>query len=160
QATFNLTNIGTTTTAVVPTVSTSTYGTSVTFAATVTNGGSPVTTGTVTFMEGGTTLASNVPVDSNGQANLSINSLSATGHTITPNNNATTPLLTSSGSTSETVPPAPLTITASNASRVYGAADPAFTVNYSGFVLGQDPSVLGGTLSIGATTTPSSNVGT
>src|SRR5262249_29419166 len=54
----------------------------------------------------------------------------------------------------------PLTITASNASRVYGAADPSFTVNYSGFVLRQNSSVLGGTLSIGTTTTPSSNVGT
>ena len=33
--------------------------------------------------------------------------------------------------------PVTLTVTAANASRTYGAADPTFTANYSGFVLGQ-----------------------
>ncbi len=44
------------------------------------------------------------------------------------------------------VTPAPLTVTASSVSRVYGAADPALGVSYSGFVNSEDPSVLGGTL--------------
>ena len=37
---------------------------------------------------------------------------------------------------------APLTITAENKTKVYGNANPAFTIAYSGFVLGQDQSVL------------------
>ena len=47
-----------------------------------------------------------------------------------------------------TVTPAPLTITANGVSRVYGAADPALGVSYSGFVNGETSSVLGGTLSV------------
>ena len=46
------------------------------------------------------------------------------------------------------VTPAALTITANSVSRVYGASDPALGVTYSGFVNGETPSVLGGTLSI------------
>jgi fibronectin-binding autotransporter adhesin len=37
-----------------------------------------------------------------------------------------------------TVTPATLTVTADNASRIYGIANPAFTASYSGFVNGQD----------------------
>ncbi|GHM98932.1 hypothetical protein WSM22_04220 [Cytophagales bacterium WSM2-2] len=36
-----------------------------------------------------------------------------------------------------TINPAPLTVTANNASRVYGAANPAFTMSYTGFVNGE-----------------------
>ena len=46
------------------------------------------------------------------------------------------------------VTPAPLTITANGASRVYGASDPTLGVTYSGFVNGETSSVLGGTLSV------------
>ena len=45
-----------------------------------------------------------------------------------------------------TVVPALLTVTGNNASKTYGQADPAFTANYSGFVLGQNPGVLSGSL--------------
>jgi filamentous hemagglutinin family protein len=41
---------------------------------------------------------------------------------------------------------APLTITASDATRRVGVANPAFNATYSGFVLGQDASALGGAL--------------
>ena len=54
----------------------------------------------------------------------------------------------SDSSTNVTVTPAPLTITANDVSRVYGAADPALGVSYSGFVNGETSSVLGGTLSV------------
>src|SRR5262249_15789369 len=57
------------------------------------------------------------------------------------------------------VTPAPLTITANDASRVYGVANPAFSVSYSGFVLSDGPSSLGGTLSFSTPATPSSPVG-
>ena len=36
-----------------------------------------------------------------------------------------------------TVSPAPLTVTANNQTRAYGAADPTFTASYSGFQYGQ-----------------------
>jgi hypothetical protein len=45
-----------------------------------------------------------------------------------------------------TVKPAPLTIAAENKEQFFGEPAPTFTVTYSGFVLGQNQSVLGGTL--------------
>ena len=45
-----------------------------------------------------------------------------------------------------TVTKAPLTITAQNASKFAGQANPTFTVTYDGLVAGETPSVLGGTL--------------
>lgn len=47
-----------------------------------------------------------------------------------------------------TIDPAPLTITANDASRQAGAADPAFTARYDGFVLGEDATNLDGNLAI------------
>src|ERR671935_251812 len=54
---------------------------------------------------------------------------------------------------------APLSVTADNASKVYGQANPAFTVSYSGFVNGDGPSSLAGTLSFATTATAQSHVG-
>src|SRR5262249_17942892 len=67
------------TTALSPSVSTITYGQSVTFTATVTGSGSP--TGTVTFMEGATTLGTGTL--SLGTATFSTTALAAGTHTIT-----------------------------------------------------------------------------
>ncbi len=47
-----------------------------------------------------------------------------------------------------TVTTAPLTITANNVSRIYGASEPTLGVSYSGFVNGETSAVLGGTLSV------------
>ncbi|UCS93781.1 gliding motility-associated C-terminal domain-containing protein [Echinicola marina] len=47
---------------------------------------------------------------------------------------------------------AALTVTADDQSKVYGAADPALTVSYSGFVNGDDATALGGTLDVSRTT--------
>jgi hypothetical protein len=58
-----------------------------------------------------------------------------------------------------TVSQAPLTITANNASRAYGSANPAFTASYSGFVNGDTPSVISN-LSITSNATVASSVGT
>ena len=55
--------------------------------------------------------------------------------------------------------PAPLTVTASNASKVYGQADPAFAVGYSGLVNGDTSAVVSG-LSISTSAMAGSNVGT
>ena len=52
-----------------------------------------------------------------------------------------------------------LTVTANNASKGYGSANPVFTAGYSGFVNGDTPSNLGGTLTFTTTATTSSPVG-
>ncbi len=52
---------------------------------------------------------------------------------------------------------AALSVTADAKTKIYGAADPAFTVTYSGFVNSETPTVLGGTL--GFTRAPGGNVG-
>ncbi len=57
-----------------------------------------------------------------------------------------------------TIQAATLTVTGSG-SQTYGGS-PTFSASYSGFLFGQDPSVLGGTLAFSTTTTSSSNVGT
>lgn len=57
------------------------------------------------------------------------------------------------------VNPAPLTITANNASKMLDAPNPAFTATYSGFVSGQGPGILTGTLTCTSTATTTSPVG-
>ncbi len=59
----------------------SVFGQSVTFTSTTTSG-SGVPVGTVTFSEGATVLASNVPVDGSGHASFSTTALSVASHTI------------------------------------------------------------------------------
>jgi len=58
-----------------------------------------------------------------------------------------------------TVSPAALTITAANASKLYGAAVPALTAGYSGFVNGDTPSSLITPPALATTATPVSPVG-
>jgi hypothetical protein len=59
-----------------------------------------------------------------------------------------------------TVNRAALTITANNATRAFGAANPTFNVSYAGFVNGENASALSGTLSITTTATATSPAGT
>ena len=59
----------------------STVGQPVTFTATVTSGGNPVTTGTVDFTEGATTLADGVAVNASGQATFTTSTLTEGSHT-------------------------------------------------------------------------------
>ena len=53
-----------------------------------------------------------------------------------------------------------LTVSVAGASKIYGAANPGFSVGYSGFVLGDTSSALGGTLSFATSATTASPVGT
>lgn len=57
-----------------------------------------------------------------------------------------------------TVTPAPLTITANDADKVYGAPLPQFTVGYDKFVLNETSAVLGGSLAFASTATAASSV--
>jgi len=59
-----------------------------------------------------------------------------------------------------TVNPAVLTVTAANATRIYGAVNPSFTAGISGFVNGDTQSVVGGSASLTTTATTVSAVGT
>jgi len=54
--------------------------------------------------------------------------------------------------------PRPLTVAAADASRVYGAPNPAFSVSYSGFVPGENASVLNGSPSLSTTAASNSPV--
>ena len=63
-----------------------------------------------------------------------------------------------SGATIE-ISPAPLVVTAQDKTKVYGAALPALTATYEGFVAGEDTSVLGGTLHVTTGATAASHVG-
>jgi len=58
-----------------------------------------------------------------------------------------------------TINPAPLTITANDATRQYGLTNPAFTVAIQGFVNGENTGALAGTLSLTSSTDPTSNAG-
>ena len=53
----------------------------------------------------------------------------------------------------------PLTVTAANAAKVFGAPLPSFSANFTGFVNADTPANLTGTLSLSTTATPSSPVG-
>jgi hypothetical protein len=59
----------------------------------------------------------------------------------------------------DAVPTPLLTITAENKTKVYGAPNPPFAVTYAGFVGGDGPASLGGTLSFTTNATAGSNVG-
>lgn len=54
---------------------------------------------------------------------------------------------------------APLTITANNETRLVGNANPTLSATYTGFKLGQTPSVLGGTLQLNTLANTTSPVG-
>lgn len=58
-----------------------------------------------------------------------------------------------------TINPAPLTITAQDATKVLNSPNPSFTASYSGFVLGEGPAVLSGTLTCTTTAVLNSPVG-
>ena len=58
-----------------------------------------------------------------------------------------------------TVTQAVLTVAANNTNRVQGTTNPVFTVSYSGFVLGQTASVLGGAPSVTTSATTNSAAG-
>jgi hypothetical protein len=119
--------VATTATALGPSANPSTYGQPVTFMATVTSGGDPVTTGSVTFQEGNTVLASSVPLDSNGHASFQIATLTSADspHTITASYSGTASFHASSGSFTETVNKTPVIAIAANIVRPYGASNPA-----------------------------------
>jgi hypothetical protein len=98
------------------------YGQAGAFKASIRSDGRPVTAGTVTFLEGGTVLASAVPLDSSGLAAFLTTTLSAGVHNILVQYSGSAGIPAISYRALMTVAPAPLTITATDASKTYGQA--------------------------------------
>jgi hypothetical protein len=57
------------------------------------------------------------------------------------------------------ITPAPLVVSGNIQAKTYGQPNPNFTVSYGGFVLGQDPSALSGSLQFSTTATTASHAG-
>lgn len=100
---LTITSQAPTTTALTASPNPSTYGQSLTLSATVTSGGSPVTTGSVQFSDGGTALGAPVAVNGSGVATLTTSSLGVGSHPITATYGGTAELATSSGTVTQIV---------------------------------------------------------
>ncbi len=114
------------------------YGQNVTFTATITSGSPGVITGSVTFYNGATVIGTDNTIVG-GEATLTINSLVVGTHPITAVYSGDGTFATSTTNiVSQVVNKATLTVTADPQTITYGDADPVFTFQYSGFVLGDD----------------------
>lgn len=138
----------------------SVYGESVVVTATVSaNGATP--TGSVQFVVDGTNFGAPVAL-SGGIASFTTATLPAGQHSFTAvyaSNYAFYRNSATASPTPFTVAQAPLTVTADDATKIYGAANPSFSATYAGFVLGEGPGVLGGSLSFTTPATSASHVG-
>jgi subtilisin-like proprotein convertase family protein len=83
----------------------STFGDSVTFTATVTTGSSPVTDGTVTFIDDSTPLATGVPLAADGTATFTISTLTVGSHTIAASYSGSASLAGSTATVAQVVNP-------------------------------------------------------
>src|SRR5262249_47065342 len=118
-------------------------------------------TGTVQFYVDGSSFGAAVAL-TNGTASLSTQTLSAGQHTVSAIFTSGSGDFTGSTSTTrtQTVTRAVLTVHADNKPKAYGAALPALTVTYSGFVSGDCSTCLSGVPSVATIGTPASPVGT
>ncbi len=131
-----------------------TYGGTATLWATLVADGSGLANEPIvfTFTIGMTvTTLSTATTDANGVATLTGVSLAGTGAGtyvgyVGASFAGDTTNQASAGSGILSVAQAPLTVTANAASKTYASADPAFSASYAGFVAGDGPSDLGGTL--------------
>jgi parallel beta-helix repeat protein len=150
----------TTTTTVSASPSPSVYGQSVSFTATVTavpvGVGTPA--GTVQFQVDGVNFGVPVLLTAGHAASASTSTLGAGTHVITANYGGYGTFSASTGNCTQTVTKAPLTITANNQNKVYGAALPALTANYSGFVNGDTAANLTTAPTLTTTATAASRV--
>ena len=117
-------------------------------------------TGTIQFLNNGVAMGTPVAVAA-GVATYSTSALQVGTNPITAQYSGDSNYNSATSSTlSQVVTKAVLTVTANNASKVYGAALPAFTPTYSGFQNGDTSAVLTGSPSLTTTATAASPVGT
>ena len=135
----------------------STYGTTVTFAATV----AADATGTITFIDKATGDTLGTGTINNGNAILTTSTLTVGSYQVEANyagdskyDEATSSVLT------QTVNKAVLTVTADNFTRPYNTPDPTFTTTITGFVNGETVAVVTGAPSLTTVATITSPVGT
>jgi hypothetical protein len=132
------------------------YGSSVQAMTTVTVGGTPVTSGTVTFSNGSQTIAT-VSLGTAGTASTALPTYPVGSYSITVTYSAAgTANLLSSASSAISITPATLTVTASNQSLVYGQPFPALTYTLNGFVNNDGLSVVAGAPVLTTMATPTS----
>ncbi len=139
-----------------------TYGGTRTLTATLTTGGVPIAGELVDIHLGASDLGTMV-TDVNGDAtfnNVSLSSLNVGSYTgdISAGFGGDSNFAASSGSADLTVTPAPLTITANDQAKVYGAALPTLTASYTGFVNGDTSASLTTAPTITTTATAASHV--
>ena len=139
-----------------------TYGGTRTLTATLTSGGDPVVGELVDIHLGALDLGT-MTTDINGVAtfsNVSLGAFNAGTYTgaISASFDGDSSFAASSGSANLAVTPAPLTITANNQSKVYGAALPTLTASYTGLVNGDTSASLTTAPTITTTATAASHV--
>jgi hypothetical protein len=137
----------------------STYGDTVTFAATVNPvqsfGSAP--TGNLQFLVDGSSYGGLFSV-SDGTATITVSGLTAGSHTITATYSGDVNYQASNNALSQSVSPAPLTITADDQSKAYGDPLPDLTSSYSGFVNGDTSASLTTLPTLSTTATATSDV--
>lgn len=139
----------------------SVYGQAVTLTADVSStvSGAPIPTGTVTFMEGSTSLGTASLIG--GVARYTTSSLPAGSHGITATYNGDSNFNPGTSiEITQTVQRATLTVTADNKSMPPGGPLPTLTAVLSGFANGESSSVVSGSASLSTTATASSPYGT
>ncbi|WP_406698318.1 MBG domain-containing protein [Singulisphaera sp. Ch08] len=151
-----------TTTTVQATSASIVYGQSLAFTAIVTSPSeSGSLGGTVQFVVNGANFGPAVALVNGVAVFSSFNTLGAGTHTVSAIYSGSAGIPASAAAPiAVTVAKARLTVKARDAARVYGQANPAFSATYTGFVLGESPSVLGGSLGFATSATPLSYVGT
>src|SRR5271157_3659322 len=146
--------------AVNPNTNPSTYGQAVTCSVTVspTTAG-PTPAGSVQFQADATNFGSAVTLVNGAATSPAIASLSVGGHTITALYLGDSTYASASGSTSQTVNAAHITVTADNQTKIQGNPNPTLTYTISGFVNGDTSSVVSGAATLSTTATTSSPIG-
>jgi MBG domain (YGX type) len=132
------------------------YGTPASVTVSVSSSGGTVSGSVSLSVDGG---APSTTALSSGSAVFNLGVLNATTHTLSASFAAQGNFLASSAAGSIPVTQVPLTITANNATRLYGGANPTLTARYAGFVNGDTPSLLLGALNCSTVATPASAVG-
>jgi hypothetical protein len=151
---------GITTTTTLTAPSNITYGQLIPVEVTVTASGSPVTTGTVSFSAGSTTLGS-AQLDSTGTAQTTLPTLNAGSYQLTATFVQNGVNMASTSTSALAVSQASLTVTANDASIQYGSALPTFTYTASGMVNNDSAaSALSGSPVLSTTAIVGSNAGT
>lgn len=145
--------IATTTSISAPGVS---YGTPASVMVSVSSSVGTVGGGVTLSVDGG---AASTMALSNGSTVFNLGVLNAGGHSLSASFMAQGNFSASSAPGTLTVSPAHLAVTANPAMRPYGAANPAFSANFSGFVNGDSGSVLTGLLTCVPTAMSNSSVG-